>query len=151
MDNLHIIFNELPPTSNKIYFGGTRLTATATKYAEDFAKYVAQNHLHEVSTMDSGAVYAVHLRFYFDKLTNDSWNNPKLPPSKRAKSRYKRIDLDNRIKLLTDCIRDAIGVDDCQFFAGSQEKHEAPGKERVEIIVEKIDPLLFGVGDDTFL
>lgn len=142
---LHIVYKEIPPTSNKIYFRGTQLTAKARKYAEDFAKFVAQNHLHEISGMDINATYAVHLRFYFDKLTNDSWNNLSVPPSKRAKSRYKRIDLDNRIKLLTDCIRDAIGIDDSQFFAASQEKHEDPSNPRIEIMIEPVDSGMFGL------
>lgn len=152
MDNilLHIVYRGMPPTSNKIYIRGTILSSVARKFAEDFSKYVAQNHLHQLTEIDSQAVYAIHLRFYFDTLTNASWNNMGFPPSKRAKSRYKRIDLDNRIKLLTDCVRDAIGVDDCQFFAGTQEKHQDSTDPRIEIFVQKVNAKDFGIGADFY-
>ena len=35
--SLHVVYPELPPSSNKIYFQGTKLTRTAREYAEAFA------------------------------------------------------------------------------------------------------------------
>src|SRR3990172_11891222 len=101
---LKMVFTQLPPSSNDIYFRGSILKAPARKYAEDFSKFAAQNHLHEISGMNPSGVFAVHLRFFFPTVINESWNNPKVKESKRAKSRYKRFDLTNRIKLLEDCI-----------------------------------------------
>jgi Holliday junction resolvase RusA-like endonuclease len=143
---LEVVYPELPPTSNKIYFRGTQLTTKARKYAEDFALYM-RNYLAEISEMDPNAIYALHLRFFFAQLVNPTYNNMRLPPSKRAKSRYKRIDLSNRIKLLEDCIRDALAIDDSQTFAASQEKHQCQmGEvERVEITVHQVMPELFGI------
>ena len=135
----------LPPTSNRIYFRGTQLTAVAREYAEAFAKFAAQNHLHEINQLNHHGIFAIHLRFFFEELTNSSWNNPAVKPSKRAKDRYKRLDLDNRIKLLTDCVRDAIDIDDSRVFAGSQEKHQDATRPRVEIYVQEVDPEMFGV------
>lgn len=140
-----MVFPILPPTSNKLYFRGTILTATARKYAEDFAKFAAQHHLHEINEMNAKGVFALHLRFFFETLVNESFENPKVPESKRAKSRYKRIDLTNRVKLLEDCVRDALDIDDSQTFAASLEKHQDPGHERVEIEVEEVSPKLFGL------
>jgi Holliday junction resolvase RusA-like endonuclease len=144
--SLEVSYPVLPPTSNKIYFRGTQLTSKARKYAEDFALYM-RNYIAEISELDPNAVYAVHLRFYFPKLINPTYNDMSLPPSKRAKSRYKKIDLTNRIKLLEDCIRDALAIDDSQTFAASQEKHQCqPGElERVEIYVQQVVPELFGI------
>ncbi len=142
---LKMVFSQLPPSSNDIYFRGSILKAPARKYAEDFGKFAAQNHLHEISGMNPGGVFAVHLRFFFPTVVNESWNNPKVKESKRAKSRYKRFDLTNRIKLLEDCIRDALDIDDSQTFAASQEKHQDPHNPRVEIEVEEISLTLFGV------
>jgi hypothetical protein len=141
-----VTYEELPPTSNKIYFRGTQLTQQARDYAERFSSSM-RPYLHIASQLDPNAIYALHLRFFFHELVNLSWNNPDFPPSKRAKSRYKRIDLSNRIKLLEDCIRDALAVDDSQTFAASQEKHQCgPGeKERVHIIVQRVSPSLFGL------
>lgn len=148
MDNcpLHIIYRgDMPPSANKIYFRGSILTPASRKFAEGFSKFVAQNHLHQLTDIDPEAVYAVHLRFFFETIINASWNDPKVPASKRAKNRYKRFDLDNRIKLLTDCVRDAIGVDDCQFFAASQEKHQDSKDPRIEILIHQVNPEDFGV------
>lgn len=55
---------------------------------------------------------------------------------RKAKTRYKRIDLDNRIKFLQDCVSKAIGIpDDSQIFIGHQEKREDPDNPRVEVRV----------------
>lgn len=142
---LKMVFPQLPPSSNNIYIKGSILKAPARKYAEDFAKFAAQNHLHEISQMNADGVFALHLRFFFDTVVNETWNNPNVKESKRAKSRYKRFDLSNRIKLLEDCIRDALDIDDCQTFAASQEKHQDPSNPRVEIEVEETSLSLFGV------
>jgi Holliday junction resolvase RusA-like endonuclease len=143
--NMTMIHPVLPPSSNKIYFRGTSLTKVAREFAEGFAKHAAQNYLHLVNQLNPDGLFAVHLRFYFETVINETWNNPNVKPSKRAKERYKRFDLDNRIKLLTDCVRDAIGIDDSHFFAGSQEKHMDPQFPRVEIMIQEVSPDLFGV------
>lgn len=148
-DFLQVRYTVIPPTSNKLYFRGTQLTAVSRKYAEDFSKFMMQNHGADILEMDKGSIYALHLRFYFRTLVNVRWNDPKCPPSKRPKSRYKKIDLSNRIKLLEDCIRDALDIDDAQTFAASQEKHQARSEdpEHVDIIIQRVDPSLFGLGE----
>jgi Holliday junction resolvase RusA-like endonuclease len=145
---LEVCYPELPPTSNRLYFRGTMLTAVAKRYAEGFSKFMMQKHGSEILEMDRSSTYALHLRFFFKKLENAGWNDPKCPPSRRPKSRYKKIDLSNRIKLLEDCVRDALDIDDSQTFAASQEKHQcAEGEgERVEITVQRVEPGLFGLG-----
>lgn len=144
---LQITYPVIPPTSNKLYFRGTMLTAVAREYAESFSQFAMQRFGSEILEMDTSALYALHLRFFMHGLENQSWNNPKVAPSRRAKTRYKRIDLSNRIKLLEDCIRDALDIDDSQTFAASQEKHQIPSDqpERVEIIIQRVDPRLFGL------
>lgn len=139
-------YPEIPPTSNKIYIKGTMLTPVARAYAERFAFYM-RSYLAELNELDERGVYAMHLRFFMKDLLNKSWNNPDVAPSKRAKSRYKKVDLSNRIKLIEDCIRDAIGIDDSQTFAATQEKHQVgPNEaERVEIDVQQVDPAVFGL------
>lgn len=144
---LEVSYPVIPPTSNKLYFRGTMLTEVARKYGEEFAKFMAQNHGAEILEMARDGVYALHLRFFFSKLENARWGDPKCPPSKVPKSRYKKIDLSNRIKLLEDCIRDALAIDDSQTFAASQEKHQVrEGEaERVDIIIQRVEPSLFGL------
>lgn len=168
--SFRIVYPELPPTSNKLYFRGTILTKKARTYAERFAAYVARWYGPELNQFKVGpeVTYALHLRFFFDSLENENWfkatdeerrvgfvnrmvykkskDGTKTSERKNVElSRYKKIDLDNRIKLLQDCIRDAIGVDDSQIFAGSQEKHQDPSNPRVEIFVQLIPHTLFGL------
>ncbi len=140
-----MVYPTLPPTSNKIYIKGSILTSQARSYAENFSKFSAQNHMHEIAEMNQGGVFCVVLRFFFETLVNETWMNPKVPPSKRAKSRYKKIDLTNRIKLLEDCVRDALDIDDSQTFIAHQEKHTDSANQRVEIEVFEVDPSKFGI------
>lgn len=145
MRTLEMVYPELPPTSNRIYFSGTRLTQHAREYSEKFSHYMFREYGAKVMELDKNGIFAVHMRFFFDVLENSSWNNTEIPPSKQAKTRYKRIDLTNRIKLIEDCIRDLIDIDDSQTFAASQEKHQDPGRERVEILIQQISPADFGL------
>lgn len=148
MKVLKIVYRELPPSSNKLYFKGTILTKVAREYGERFSMVVAREYLPEINTLDPNALYGVHLHFYFETVVNDSYNNPKVPASKRAKSRYKRFDLTNRIKLLEDCVRDAIAIDDSQTFIASQEKHMDQKDPRVEIYIHEVDPSQFGIPEE---
>lgn len=142
---MFVIYPELPPSSNKIYFQGTRLTRHAREYGERFAHYMAIKHGHEIIDIDPKKLYAVHLRFFFESLVNAGWTERDRKGQRKAKSPYKKIDLTNRVKLLEDCLRDAIGVDDSQTFAVSLEKHHDPDNPRVEIHVHPVDPSLFGI------
>ncbi len=142
---LHVIYPELPPSSNRIYFRGTSLTAKARQYAERFAQFMAQKHLPEIMKLDPLALYEITLDFYFETVVNSTYKNPKVTPAKQAKDRYKRFDLSNRIKLLEDCIRDALGIDDSYTFELHQRKFHDPLRPRVEIFVNATDPSWYGV------
>ena len=142
-----MVFPELPPSSNHIYIRGHILTTEARQYAEKFAHYCVQNYLPAINSTlmpTPTSVYAIHLHFYFETVFNESYFDTNLPASKRAQTRYKKVDLTNRIKLLEDCVRDAIGIDDCLTFSASQEKHMDPSFPRVEIFIQEVDPALFG-------
>ena len=145
MKVLKMVYGELPPTSNKIYFRGTILTKTAREYAERFSMVISREYLPAINQLDPNALYAVHLHFYFETVVNATYNDPDTPASKRAKSRYKRFDLTNRIKLLEDCVRDALAIDDSQTFIACQEKHMDPRNPRVEIYIHEVSPSLFGI------
>lgn len=64
---------------------------------------------------DSETAYKVEYRFFFDpkRVLNLTYKNGK---KTGAKTRFARIDVSNYEKLLSDCLAEAIGVDDCQFF-----------------------------------
>jgi Holliday junction resolvase RusA-like endonuclease len=139
-------YRGFPPSSNRLYFRNS-LTTVARKYAEDFSKFMMQNygHMLQPGIFEPDRVYALHLRFFFPTIINETWNNPAVKASKRAKERYKRFDLDNRIKLLTDCIRDFVGVDDSHFLVGTQEKHMDPTDPRIEMYIQQVREEDFGV------
>jgi hypothetical protein len=143
---LNVVYPVMPPTSNRIYFRGTILTKDARRYAEDFSRFFAVTHGHEVVDIDPSCLYALHLVFHFNVL-NDGWLERNKSGQRKAKGPYKKVDLSNRVKLLEDCIRDAIGVDDSHTFAATQTKcHEKdPTRHRVEIAIQRVDPLMFGV------
>lgn len=133
---LFISYPVLPPTSNHLYFRGTILTKKAREYKEAFKEHVIKNYMYQISALDPGALYGLHLRFFFPTLINRS---------ETAKSRYKRIDLTNRIKFLEDCLKEVVSIDDSQTFIAAQEKHHCPENPRVEITYYPVDPTVFGI------
>lgn len=169
---LNIWYPELPPTSNKIYFKGTMLTTKARAYKESFKMYVQQNYGHELSelvepnlkkmvlnvkqkdgtvrneeqdfeTKYPNMVFGLSLTFYTNWLT--SWDDQSVAPSHRAKFRFKKIDLTNRVKLLEDCFRDAVGVDDSLTFWSTQRKVHSPDKDAVLIEYYTVPVTQFGI------
>jgi hypothetical protein len=107
--------------------------------------------------IDHETVYQFDLRVYFDSLENPGWfmtweedtyvsrgkDKGKLKGKageRMAKTRYKVIDIDNRVKFLQDCVVKALGIpDDCQIFRGIQEKYEDPENPRAVVRVSVID------------
>lgn len=56
--------------------------------------------------------------------------------ARKAATRYKRIDYDNRLKFLQDCVSKFVGIpDDSQIFVGLIEKREDLTFPRAEITV----------------
>lgn len=145
MSSLRIEYDVIPPTSNKLYFRGTILTTIARKYAEQFSYEVTRKYLHEVQRLDPKGIYSIYVQFFFNRLTNASFEDPKVPQKDRAKSRYKKMDLSNRFKLLEDCVRDIIGIDDCQTFSATLEKHQTDGPEKIVIFIQQVNPKDFGL------
>jgi Holliday junction resolvase RusA-like endonuclease len=59
---------------------------------------------------------------------------------RKAKSRYKEIDYDNRIKFLQDCVVKSVGIpNDSQIFRGVQEKCEDASFPRAEVTIRVMD------------
>jgi len=143
---LNVVYPGLPPSSNHIYIRGTVLTKEAREFAERFSKFFATNHGHEVIDINPKDIFALHLVFHM-AVMNEGWLERGKSGQRKAKDRYKRVDLSSRVKLLEDCIRDAIGVDDSHTFAASQMKcHEKdPGRHRIEIAIQRVSPSLFEI------
>ncbi len=122
----------MPPSSNNCYKTIKAkghmmrvLTTEASTFKKRVLSEVVTKHLADITKLDKTAIYDVTYRFYFavaDVLTK-SFGAAK----NGAKSQYKRMDLENRLKLISDVISDGIGIDDSQFFAGHQEKRSCLG------------------------
>ena len=123
-------------------------------------KQAVVNSLSEVMAfpIDPELIYRFDLIAYFKALENpgwfETWDKDKFytrdtgdgkhkkgelkyaKGERKAKTRYKQIDVDNRIKFLQDCVSKSIGIpDDSQIFVGKQEKREDPDNPRVEVRV----------------
>lgn len=152
-------YPELPPTANHIYFQGTRLKTEAREYRERFKMHMAQNYLHQfgempqpnrrafdkkantdidVATADPNLIFGLDLFFYMDCLT--TWGDEKLYKSQRAKFRFKKTDLSNRIKFLEDCFKYSMDIDDSLTFVSSQMKIHSPGAEGVLLRYYVVSP-----------
>jgi hypothetical protein len=85
------------------------------------------------------SVYRFDTYLYFPSLENQGWHQTysrgKSQGKRKAATRYKKIDVDNRVKFLQDSVMTSLGVDDSQVFVGYQEKHEDPGNPRAEVKV----------------
>jgi Holliday junction resolvase RusA-like endonuclease len=139
----------LPPSENRIRVhrrqGGQVYSKEARDYQTIFAEIIRSNYLIEVSRFLDGhtdtSVYSVSMIFHFETLVNSGWE------TKKAKTRYKKMDVGNRRKLIEDCLSSALGViDDSLFFELHLQKRmsDRPG---VRILIQRENPADFGVPD----
>lgn len=161
----------LPPSTNKLYQrrrgGQLALTKEAVTYRDRVTDIVGQQFF--VSSpipLGEEAVYRFSIILYFPALENPGWfekwayNVAYSKDSKdgkhkkgdlkhragerKAKTRYKVVDYDNRIKFLQDCVSKAVGIpNDSQIFCGYQEKREDPDDPRAEVVISVEDPQRF--------
>jgi len=150
-----IIFKGLPPSSNNIRVISWKrkiqfLTKEAQNFRSRFLGDVVPNYAHIIRELDKEALYEVFYRFYFakDSILNKTYG---LGKKGSAKSRYKKMDAENRIKFLSDCLSEAIGIDDSHFFAGGYRKMCAQPnqEEEVHIYIAPRDPIEFGVPSES--
>ena len=157
-------FPELPPTTNKLYYLGTRLKDEARAYRERFRQHLQQNYGHLISEMEEpnekakdpnsgelvdvrtrnpNLIYGISLIFYMDCLT--SWGDIELPASRKAKFRFQKADLTNRIKFVEDCFKWSLDIDDSLTFWSQQMKVHSPEQQGVYIHYFVMQPEQFGV------
>jgi len=140
-----------PPTSNNIYVTNWRakkrfLTKEASAFKTESVAYIQAQVLDKISLLDKEALYRVWYVFYFpidDVLTKTFGSGKK----GAAQSRYKRADVENRLKLVADALAMAIGIDDSQFWEGGHTKLVCGPTEnpRVDIFLFPLPPSYFGI------
>lgn len=140
---------DLPPSTNKLYQkrreGGLALTKAAKKYREHVKNVIGQHiGLLTQFPVDLETIYEFDVTLYLESTQNMGWfERLTRGPSKgerKAKTRYKRIDYDNRIKFVQDCLVKSIGIpDDSQIFRGVQEKREDKDDPRAVVTIRVLD------------
>lgn len=136
---------ELPPSANHLYQrrrgGGVTLSKLALKFMESVKRDI-KDHIPELLRfpVDHETIYQMDIVLYFAALENPGWfevySRGSQLGERKAKTRYKVIDYDNRIKFLQDCMVKAIGIpNDCQIFRGTQEKREDRSNPRAEVTI----------------
>ncbi|KKN98624.1 hypothetical protein LCGC14_0147360 [marine sediment metagenome] len=106
----------MPPSANKVYSHNwvmkyTYLSTEATEFRSKFRNHVIDNYLKETALTPSSfpkdnVPYRVVICFVIPDLINKGW--PK------TKTKYRRKDLSNWVKLLEDCVKDLFAYDDSQ-------------------------------------
>lgn len=133
---IHIEIPSLPPSSNHAYANirGTNkrvLTKEGRAYKIETSAHLAQKYRAELQFFHPNQPYLILVRFWFDQIYNTGW-------PKKADSRYKRLDVGNRLKLFEDALKDAAGVDDSQNLTLILQKYQG-SEEKTEIWVWNLD------------
>lgn len=148
----------LPPTSNKIYvtnWGNKSrfLSKEAQVFKTKAIASIQEQRLAEIGALaeviknDDRAIFSVNYVFFFEDsdILNTTFGQGK---KGSAVTRYKRMDVENRVKLLTDSLVTAVGIDDSLFFQGSHAKCSAKlvgGKPQIHIYFGQAQPVEYGV------
>lgn len=126
---LNIQLEGVPPSVNKAYINmsrGRTLSTLGRLYHADVVNRVTLSVLNgDLLRMDPDQPHLLWVRVHLPIYTK---------PGGEAKSRYKKLDASNRIKLLEDAVCHALGIDDSCFEAVLIQKvHALPGQERTEV------------------
>jgi len=126
---LHFKLPFLPPSVNHAYFqkGNRRiLTAKGKKFKVEVKTHIARNCPHVLDFFNREDPYTIIFSLYFEAVHT---------VGKTAKSRYKKIDVSNRVKLLEDALTDACGHDDSQHMIVAACKSTVPAGEEPHVEV----------------
>ena len=112
---------ELPPIvrGKKIIPRGRRLTVEGARYKLETTTFIVRNYPTQLAQILPNEPLFLYVRFFFDAIYNKGY-------PKTAETRYKKIDVTNRVKLLEDCVKDACGIDDSQNELVLLEKRQGP-------------------------
>lgn len=99
------------------------LSNEGKKFKRTFKTWLAREHPHALEFFSSPTgEYSILVVLHFKGLYNTGW-------PKNAKTRHKKLDASNYIKVLEDALVDACGHDDSQHVCVTMMKAEAPQGE----------------------
>jgi Holliday junction resolvase RusA-like endonuclease len=124
------IVTALPPSVNDLYVRTPwgMAYSKATKQFMTAAKVELIKQWMFEEKLDPNAPHWLALIFYLPKVQNLGWPD-------KAKTRYKRVDVSNYVKILEDVIASVLGVDDSSTMQMLLFKEESPENPRVEIFL----------------
>ena len=132
---IHLHLEGIPLSTNHAYDnmrgGGRRLSKAGEKYINETKDTLVRQFRKELMFLKPDTMYLVCFRFYFKEIENAGWFKG------TAKSRYKQIDVSNRVKLLEDCLKNVAGIDDSQNMRVILDKQL--GKERTDIWIWNLE------------
>lgn len=109
---IYIVLDGVPPSDNQAYFnnpaGGRTLTKAGTRYKKDVIQHIIKHHANETRQLRKDVALGCLIAYGFPEMFNKGWPD-------KAKTKFKRIDVSNRDKLLHDAIVEATTVDDSQI------------------------------------
>lgn len=140
----------LPPSVNHAYVTNKRtgarfLSKEGASFKKRFITQVNSECLAKIGNLDREALYCSWYCFYFSR---EDLLNMTYGQKGGAATRYKKMDVENRIKLVTDSFATAIGIDDCQHFEAGHTKLCADlvgGEPQIHIFFQKAEPARFGL------
>jgi hypothetical protein len=153
-----VVIPELPPTANHIYVTDWRRKMRfLTKEAEAFKKRAISliqqerladiGHLKEMMKKNPKLVFLIRFEHFFpdDDILNKTFG---LGKKDSAATRYKKMDIMNRGKLVEDALAKATDIDDSLFFRVTHDKYSCSlvgGVPQIRIFLEPADPGGFGL------
>lgn len=129
----------MPPTDNDLYVPikkggksvGLRLSNVARAYKIQVAEVMADAALLNPDfKVEVDVEYAINLVVYFKSAYSKGW-------PKKARSRFRKIDTHNRLKLVIDSVMSSMGLDDNCLFEQSVVKQEDPEDPRIDVEIRR--------------
>lgn len=141
-DTLTLIYPNIPPSLNSLYQTNRRtgvvyMVKEGKAFKEEFSKYAKENWISKIHSFNSDAIYKINFDFYFPE---EEIINKEFGKDKRIKNKYKKVDVDNRVKLLLDLVSSVFGFNDTQVFSFSAQKYMTFGSDRATgVTIEEVN------------
>jgi Holliday junction resolvase RusA-like endonuclease len=123
---IYIYLDSLPPSSNTAYYNnpkaGRVLTKSGKKYKLDVVQHIVKNHAHQTQELEKNSSIGALIAYGFPNLLNKNFPD-------KSKERFKRVDVNNRSKLLIDAVKEATAIDDSQICYDFEYKYHSEKEE----------------------
>ena len=122
----------LPPSVNRMYVyttRGPRPSSDMKKFKAKASTQLAKQIPFNAKPLDQNTPYELRMEFHMPALENKGW-------PKKAKTKYKRRDVSNLIKVVEDLLSWCLGIDDSCFLKVSVQKVDGSISEFIGVRIE---------------